>query len=318
MKILRLVVLVLLVGVLTSACGGSAELSEPEKVVVAYLEAMEAKDEVAVAACFVREEWATILSEGKQAYSEIDSIDISGLQTSLMTASSGTATVLADYDWTVSVAGEAESSHQRQMLDLINLNGEWVIQGITIVAEPETDDRSEDFAVDEEVMALVTAIFFSDPHAGFNPERDTWCDSRMSEPGHYFPTARGQHGTHTLVLNYTETDASGNPRVDAGTLGIPADTATIDQHAVWMGLLVNDAGTYAPVPGGTPDRAAAAPLAGEIALYLLGAPDSAGVFNGVPAPGGTYTWVVGADGSSFAAYHGSGGFWYAGFNGQYP
>jgi hypothetical protein len=177
---------------------------------------------------------------------------------------------------------------------------------------------SDDFAIDDEVMWLATATFFSDPHGGFNPDRNAWCDSRVGEPGHYYPTEIGRVGAHTLVLNYDEIDSAGNPRVDDGTLGTPADTAAIERHAVWMGLIVNDAGAFTPVSRGTKDRAAASPLAGDVALYLHAAPESAGVFNGVPAPGGTYTWVIGANGQSFAAYPCTGGIWYAGFNGDYP
>jgi len=314
----RLVVLLILIAGILPGCSGSPALSEPETVVVTYLEAMEAKDEVAVAACFVREEWARILSEGKDAYSQIDSIVVSGLTTALMSESMTAATVLAEYDWQVTTGGKVESSHQREMVDLINLDGGWLIEGIMIVPESGVEGHSEEFTLDDEVMHLVVATFFSDAHGGFNSGKGTWCDSAGGEPGHYFPTALGIWQDHTLVLNYDELDSLGNPRVDEGTLGTPADTAAIERHAVWMGLIVNAAGSFTPVPGGTSDRAAAAPLAGDVALYLREVSESGGVFNGVPAPGGTYTWVIGADGVSFAAYPRTGGVWYAGFNEEYP
>ena len=284
-----------------------------------YLEAVEAMDEVAIAACFVRDQREAMLFISREVYSDTDNIVISDLETTVVLESPAAATVLAEYDWEMTIAGAIQSAHVRQMLDLTEVDGQWLITGIKGVPDYSIlEAASRRFATYDEVMWLATATFFSDPHRGFNVERNTWCDSMVDAAGHYYPTAIGEAAGHTLVLNHDEVDPLGNPRVDDGSLGTPADTATIERHAVWMGLLVHDAASFTPVPGGTKDRGAAAPLAGDGANYLAEPLDSAGVFNGMEAPGGLYSWVIGADGASFAAYSRAGGTWYSGFIGLCP
>jgi hypothetical protein len=87
-----------------------------------------------------------------------------------------------------------------------------------------------------------------------------------------------------------------------------------------MGLLVNVSGECESSLGIT-DRGYVSALKGETSRYLDNFPESGMAGNdrnGVPAPGGSYCWVVGANGTVYGAYEGSDGYWYAGYSGSYP
>jgi hypothetical protein len=85
-----------------------------------------------------------------------------------------------------------------------------------------------------------------------------------------------------------------------------------------MGLLVNPPGTH---DGYSSDRGGVAPLISEHGPYIIEIPRSAmtgGSYNGVPAPGGGYCWVMGQSGQVFGAYKAADGHWYSGYAGKYP
>jgi hypothetical protein len=194
---------------------------------------------------------------------------------------------------------------------------------------------SESFKVDSQVMQLVAATFYSDVHSGWEDvngndntnEATPYIDKIWGRTkndtvaGHYYPTAIASVSKHVLVQSGTRFDPMNqdNPIVLASG-GIPATDAQIQAHAIWMGLLVNNAG-YGTMYNGSDDRDWVSPLQGDTSLYLNYILDSSmagNSYNGGPIPGGSYCWVVGKNGIVFGAYTGSDGYWYAGFNGTYP
>ena len=203
---------------------------------------------------------------------------------------------------------------------------------------PGTSD-ADNYKTDEQVVQLAAAAFYSDVHSGWwdvNGDDDknnassfddnVWCDSDTNNTqivlGHYYPTAIAKVSNHVLTLSTSQFDPDnlGNPRIDAR--GVAATDAMIQSHAIWMGLLVNNAGDYTGA-GGTTDRWKVSPLDGGYSLYLNNVPESAAAdvnYNGDPGMviGGSYCWVVGTNGCVYGVYMGSNGYWYAGFNGIYP
>lgn len=193
--------------------------------------------------------------------------------------------------------------------------------------------RQEAYDVDEEVIQLASATFYSDRHAGWRDVNDddkpdyastfndnVWSDSGADTfAGHYYPTAIAVVRNHILKLSTIETDPdTGNPRME-GASGA-ATTAEITAHAIWMGLLVNAQGEGTQ-NNGSQDRDWVSPLQGDTSLYLNLIPESAmagDTYNGAPEPGGEYCWVVGNNGRVYGVYPAADGNWYAGFNGSYP
>jgi len=201
---------------------------------------------------------------------------------------------------------------------------ETLITNITHIADTVTSrGGAQAFETDQGVIQLATASFYSDVHGGYNNTADTWCDSNFaSTTGHYYPTSLSNVGDHVLVLSTTnfDRDNTNNPRVDEA-VNDAAETADITAHAIWMGLLVNWPGDFTAVAGGSTDRDAVSPLQYENGPYLNEIPESAmagDTYNGGPAPGGGYCWIVGKYGAVYGAYQGTDGNWYSGFNGTYP
>jgi hypothetical protein len=210
-----------------------------------------------------------------------------------------------------------------------------VIVVIAIVPNLGSSHNDTKFKTDLEVMQLVTAVFYSDVHSGWKDvngndntnEATSYTDNIWGRTkndtvaGHYYPTAIASVSKHILVQSGTRFDPinQDNPIVLASG-GIPATDFQIQAHAIWMGLLVNGAG-YGTLYSGSDDRNWASPLQGDTSLYLNQIPDSAMAgnnYNGGSGPGGSYCWVVGSNGWVFGAYRGNDGYWYSGFNGNYP
>jgi hypothetical protein len=197
------------------------------------------------------------------------------------------------------------------------------------------------YQTDEQTIQLAGATFFADVHAGF---RDASSDDDVTSPydpttyddnvwgdnagndtiaGHYYPTSIGVVSRHYLTLstNVTDPDQPSNPRVDAK--GVAAVQAVISASAIWMGLLVTDAGDgTANDADGDTNRWTVSPLANENGLYLNEYPKSASfAYNGDPQSGktGGYTWVVAQNGKIFGCYTPDNGTtWYQGYAGAYP
>jgi hypothetical protein len=131
-----------------------------------------------------------------------------------------------------------------------------------------------------------------------------------------------------VIMINTSADSEANKALDAN----------INDHAIWMGLLVNSPGDGQSLPG-TTNRGNVSALLAETGLYLQRIPKSASWSetaaglndrgNGNANPGGGYTWVVGKNGTVYGAYKViyaadpdgplvAGTYWFAGFSGAYP
>jgi type IV pilus assembly protein PilA len=208
---------------------------------------------------------------------------------------------------------------------------------------------------DLQTIQLATSTFYSDVHGGFCWTGDStasdwgcinvfnvapWVAGGQQAPGHYYPTALGSVNSHYIVASTALFDAD-NPQsallVFGNDTGVQVVDVNIDESAVWMGLLIESPGfNVAPaVDQGLEDRGNVSVLATDTGLYLQTMPKSASnAFNGAPAPGGGYTWIVGQNGSVFGAYKvisptyvdqngtdttGPGGpVWFSGYSGAYP
>jgi len=209
---------------------------------------------------------------------------------------------------------------------------------------------------DEQTIQLATSTFYSDVHGGFvwtgtgaansmwgcinvfnvNP----WTAGVQQAPGHYYPTALGTVNSHYIVASTALFDKD-NPNsallVFGNATGTQVVDANISESAVWMGLLINAPGfgVAGTVGAGVTSRGNVSALVTDTGLYLQNMPKSASsAYNGAPAPGGGYTWVVGANGSVFGAYKviaptyvnengavtsgPAGPVWFSGYSGAYP
>jgi type IV pilus assembly protein PilA len=199
------------------------------------------------------------------------------------------------------------------------------------------------YETDQEVIQLGAATFYSDVHSGFvndgTPANSLWgCtdtqanNTDLQDPGHYYPTALGFVGSHTLTTSATLFDPANvnNPLIIGGSgLLIPGEAtdADIQNHAMWMGLLINTPGSHVQ-QAGYATRGTVSTLLGETGLYLQEMPKSSAAGdtrNGAPDPGGGYTWIVGLNGTVYGAYSvvnpvgwAAGTYWFSGYSGAYP
>ncbi len=190
------------------------------------------------------------------------------------------------------------------------------------------------YNTDAKTVQLAAATFYSDVHGYFDPATPataTWCDSDFAtDTAHLYPTALGFVGNHTLALDEAEDvavedpDHAGNFRiidtlgtVDPGDDEVATD-ADITAAAIWMGLLVNEAGKTPADAAGETDRGLASPQVGEDELYLNEIPKSASAANGKTTSPGAYTWIVCKNGVVYGVYTTGANTWYAGFAGSYP
>lgn len=181
---------------------------------------------------------------------------------------------------------------------------------------------SQAYETDKSTIQTSVATFWGDVHVGpFDNDPAAGFDWRWGSTnagakpaGHYFPTEDGL--ASSIIANTAVTDAYGNPRMDVGAAA--ATDAQITSAAIWMGLLVNPAAAGADP--GSASRNLAAPLTDESDLYLNDIAQSCSTpNNGNIGTGGTYTWIVGANGKVYGAYYDSAAVaWYAGFGGSYP
>jgi len=307
----------------------------PEQVIQAYLEAYESKDAEGVAKYFTADQRDEILADAERINADIDKIVFLNLETNLVSESESEATVQANYDWEVTASGQTDSGHDREIIDLIKESNRWVVKTVTVIESTQNQDASDKFQTDNEVAQLATLAFYADLHGGWkdingddNPNDATsfddnvWGRSRNdTEPGNYYPTSIALYSRHILTLSTSIFDAMNHDNyLVVGSGGHAATDTEIQAHAIWMGLLVNAAGSGTQYSGSL-DRDWVSALQSDTGLYLMNilkssmAGDS---YNGGPEPGGSYCWVVGKNGTVLGAYKGPDGYWYAGFNGNYP
>ena len=212
----------------------------------------------------------------------------------------------------------------------------------------------ESYEADREIVQLATYTFYYDVHDSVvnDPNQDgDYSDTRWgcdcaglsgpaSTPSHsnsnYYPTSIAIASDHVLqrsrIKDSFNKDYPAYMLVGSGGVDGIATDADISQHAIWMGLLVNEPGSHVSYDAdgfcdgpssecGTTSRSECSSRIGENGLYLQETPVSAMAtdsFNGARTPGSTYCWIVGKRGTVYGAYKGPDGNWYAGFNGNYP
>jgi len=213
---------------------------------------------------------------------------------------------------------------------------------------------AEAHETDREVIQLAVRTFCFDGQKGLvrDPNRDGDCsDTRWGckcngvfeqslassgNSGYLYPTALAYDSYHTLYADniedpYNKTYPTCLIVGGSGAAGIATDM-DISNHAVWMGLLVNEPGAYASADAdglcdgpasecGTTHRLKCSVLQDNRGLYIEEMPASSmatDAFNGAAMPGSKNCWIVGMHGLVYGVYKGDDGNWYAGFKGVYP
>jgi hypothetical protein len=124
-RLLAVLAVMLLLGGSLAACGG--EGSGPEDAVRGALKAMEDLDGEKMASYFiedVREE----LAEGMEfAFALIDEVKIYNIETRVVSESGDRATVEMAFDGDVTVFGQTETEHTEDTVDLVKMDGKWLI-----------------------------------------------------------------------------------------------------------------------------------------------------------------------------------------------
>lgn len=314
-------ILILVLIIVAIGCGSEEVTSAPKETVREYLEALEAMDANSMANFCTGEARVDALSYA-DLFAAADKTEISSIRIEVVSQSETEATVEYECDIEITVQNEMGGYYEQDTMHLVREGDRWLIDTI---GRTVTDA----YEIDQEVIQLATATFYADVHAGWGGGADgniaTYSDNvwgasnaAYSEyTGHYYPTAITGVSNHILTHSGTnfDPDNENNPRID-GTNGA-ATNSEINDHAIWMGLLVNAGGEYDSETG-TTDRRYVSPLSGEPGPYLNEFPESASTMNGKPSPEGSYTWIVGIHGRVYGAYKGGDGYWYHGFSGEYP
>lgn len=182
-----------------------------------------------------------------------------------------------------------------------------VLAAVVIPSVTGMFGRGAEQALDTDSKTVQTSVatFFFDVHDGA-----PWITDEDTD-GHYYPTADGKvanDGTAPIIIDDLIDDAGTDPAYFDGT--------NPNSGVIWMGLLVNAAGTV----GATETAGGACPLVGEKGPYLQEFPKSSSANNGNPnSPAGTYTWVVVKEAKVYALYWDSTTTaWVAGSAGTYP
>jgi len=121
-RVLLVLALVVFAGGVFVGCGGSG----PEATVRAAFDAMENKDAEKLGSYFtedVREEvemWAEIIFD-------IADIEISNLETKVISQSDDEATVKVEYDYEITAFGQTEEDHQSTDIEMVKEDGKWLI-----------------------------------------------------------------------------------------------------------------------------------------------------------------------------------------------
>ena len=185
-----------------------------------------------------------------------------------------------------------------------------VLAAVVIPSVTGMFGRGAEQALDTDRRTVQTAVatYFFDVHDGIPWEDDDSTD------GHYYPTGDGKVASAAgvpITIDVLVAAAGADP--DYFSVG---GAGEFGQGCIWMGLLVNTAGT-----GADPATAElGAPLDGEKGPYLQEFPKSCSENNGTPnSPAGTYTWVVVKEAKVYALYwDDTATLWVEGSAGTYP
>ncbi|MBE0480078.1 MAG: DUF4878 domain-containing protein [Dehalococcoidia bacterium] len=123
-KVALVLLLVALVGGMAAGCNGEAS---PEDTVRGLIKAMEAQDAEKAGQYVVEDTRNEFVAGMKMAFAFIDSMKISNLKLTVASQTENTATVVAEFDLEVKIMGETEKSRESDTLDLVKVDGKWLI-----------------------------------------------------------------------------------------------------------------------------------------------------------------------------------------------
>lgn len=125
-KVVLVLTLVALVGGVVIGCSGGGT-SGPEAAVQGMFKAIAAKNADKVGSYCTEDFREDTVSAMEFFFSMVDSIKITNMKTSIASQTDDTATVDMEYDMEVKVSGETEKSHESDSIDLVKVDGKWLI-----------------------------------------------------------------------------------------------------------------------------------------------------------------------------------------------
>ena len=125
LKAVLVLALVALIGGVLIGCGGGA--SGPEATVRGAFKAMQAKDAEKMASYFTEDITQEMVDEMQATFDIFDSIKITNLKMTVTSQTEDAATIDAEWDFEVKAFGETNQEHQSDTIDLVKVNGKWLI-----------------------------------------------------------------------------------------------------------------------------------------------------------------------------------------------
>ncbi len=122
--VLVLTLVALVVGVLAGCSGGG---SGPEAAVQGMFKAMEAQNADKVGSYCTEDIREDVVSTMEFTFELVDSIKITNLKTTVASQTDDTAVVDAEYDFEIKAFGETSKEHQSDSIDLVKVDGKWLI-----------------------------------------------------------------------------------------------------------------------------------------------------------------------------------------------
>ena len=180
----------------------------------------------------------------------------------------------------------------------------------------------EAYATDSRTIQLAVSTFYTDIHAYSSD--GGWNEAGNYTSVHNFPTGNATSDPYLYLGNVVTLDGLEVSEMWSAP-GVQASELDIIRSAIWMGLLTNGPGD-GDVAGAGPDVPTGynnSPLAGEHGPYLNPLPKSCSDKNQATMATGSYTWIVGAQGSVYGVFpydtdEDGINEWCAGFGGWYP
>lgn len=124
-KVVLVLTLVALVGSVVIGCSGGG--SGPEATVKGMFKAMEAKDADKVGSYCTEDIREDVVSTMEFTFTLADSIKITNLKTTVASQTDDTATIDAEWDFEIEVFGETSKEHESDSIDLVKVDGKWLI-----------------------------------------------------------------------------------------------------------------------------------------------------------------------------------------------
>lgn len=118
------VALVTLTVMAVGGCGGS---SSPEATVKGAFVAVQEMDAEKLGSYFTEDIREEVVAGADLAFSLIDKIEISNLKVKTVSQTEDAATVETEYDYKVTLFGQSNTDHRSNILELVKVDGKWLI-----------------------------------------------------------------------------------------------------------------------------------------------------------------------------------------------